>query len=477
MSEETLNYKLLPPPVHLPKYAENQLKNISYFGQTNFASGLYQSRDMFGIKRIDRRRHVYVLGKSGMGKSCLLEHLIRFDIAAGHGVGVIDPHGDLAKGLINFIPKGRMNDVVYVDPGDFEHPIAFNPFACVPVDLRQTITQGLIEIFKKQFAATWTPRIEHLFRFATLATLEDPEGTLYGFLRLLTDAHYRQRVLKFVTDDVVKRFFAVEFASFSQKYDQEAITPLTNRLGQFFADPLMRAIFTQKENKIDFADIMNNGKILLVNASKGSLGEENSALFGAFFLTKLNQTAMARSRVAEADRREFYLYVDEFQNVATQTFESLFSESRKYAVNITVANQYLAQIPLYLQEAIFGNVGTLIVFRVGGSDSQRIAQEFLPLVEPHDFINLGLREFYIKMSIDGKTAMPFSATTIDLPRAKTDDTARRVIELCREKYGRKPEETDVVEDLGTGEDAPAMDPTSLEDSSSPADMDDLPPPV
>ncbi len=450
-SLESLNFKLLPPPVNLPKYAKNQMTQASFFGQTNFAQGLYRHRDVFGIKREDRKRHMYIIGKSGMGKSKLLENLIRFDVAYDFGLAVIDPHGDLVKQILEFIPEKRLADVVYVNPGDPEYAISFNPFAQVPAEYRQIVAQGLVEIFKKQFASTWTPRIEHLFRFATLATLENPEGTLYGFLQLLTDPQYRQGVMKHVTDEVVKRFFTVEFAGFTQKYDQEAITPLTNRLGQFFADPLLRAVFSQKESKIDFENIMNHKKILLINASKGTLGEENSALFATFFLTKINQTAMARAKIPEKERKNFYLYVDEFQNVATKSFTSLFSESRKYGINITVANQYLAQIPEDLQEAIFGNVGTLIAFRVSGADSERLAQEFQPLVEPKDLTNIGGREFYIKMSIEGKVTTAFSATTLDVIEANRSERVEEVIKESRIRFS-KP-----IAEVLTGEESPLED--------------------
>ncbi len=436
--QKEVHFKLLPPPDTLPKFTGEADLGVTYFGSTNYQSGIYAQRYAFGIKRADRARHVYVIGKSGMGKTSLLEQLLRYDIVQGHGVAIIDPHGDLAQHLLEVVPAERLNDVVYVDPSDSEHPIAFNPFANVPVEFRQIVTQNLIEIFKKQFASTWTPRIEHLFRFTALATLEDPEGTLYGFLQLLTDSEYRQRVVAASTDAVVKRFFAIEFASFSQKYDQEAITPLTNRLGQFFADPLMRSIFSQKENKVNFDDIMNNGRIFILNAAKGTLGEDNCALFASFFLTRLSQTAMARTKLPEEERRPFYLYVDEFQNVATETFISLFSESRKYGVNITVANQYLNQIPENLREAIFGNVGTLITFRVGGVDAVRISQELQPLAEPQDLINLGVRDCYIKMSINGKTYPPFSAEVLKLEVISNLARAAQVRAYAQKNFATEP---------------------------------------
>ncbi len=491
-SLESLNFKLLPPPVNLPKYAKNQMAQASFFAQTNFAQGLYRYKDVFGIKREDRKRHMYIVGKSGMGKSKLLENLIRFDVSYGFGLAVIDPHGDLVKQILEFIPEKRLNDVVYVNPGDTECAISFNPFAQVPAEYRQIVAQGLVEIFKKQFASTWTPRIEHLFRFATLATLENPDGTLYGFLQLLTDPHYRQQAMKHVTDEVVKRFFTVEFAGFTQKYDQEAITPLTNRLGQFFADPLLRAVFSQKESKIDFEEIMNQKKILLINASKGTLGEENSALFATFFLTKINQTAMARSKIPEKERKSFYLYVDEFQNVATKSFTSLFSESRKYGINITVANQYLAQIPEDLQEAIFGNVGTLIAFRVSGADSERLSQEFQPLVEPKDLTNIGGREFYIKMSVEGKVTTAFSATTLDVIEVNRPERISQVIEESRKRFSRPiaevlalemndeaedEDDEDLEDEEETKEEADPFMPSSDGDADKKDKLEDILPPI
>ncbi len=427
-------FTLLSPPDDLPAYDENKVDDISYIGKTLFISGIYQNRDIFGIKRVDRPRHMYILGKSGMGKSYFLENLIRSDIDADVGIGVIDPHGDLIKKLMARIPDERVDEVVYIDPSDTDHPIAFNPFESVPLENRQQVSQGLVEIFKKQFASTWSPRIEHLFRFATLAMLEYPEGTLYGLLQLITDAEYRQHVIRHIEDEVIKRFFSVEFASYVQKYDSEAITPLTSRLGHFFSDPLMRTIFTNPENKIDVEEIMDNGHILFVNTSKGTLGEENSALFGSFFLTKIEQAAMARSKQAEEDREPFYLYVDEFQNVATESFISLFSESRKYAINITLANQYLSQIQDRLMNSILGNVGIMCIFRVGGQDAVRMTQEFQPSLKPHDFLNLGLGEFYIKMSIGGKTTLPFSATTIKLEDATHKTSIKKIIEFTHSNY-------------------------------------------
>jgi len=455
-------FTLLPPPDILPEHGEEDERDMSYIGKTLYITGMYQTHDIFGIKRIDRRRHTYILGKSGMGKSYLLENIIRADILNGFGVAVIDPHRDLATKLLASIPKERIDDVVYIDPTYTDHPLAFNPFAHVPTEYRQQVAQGLVEIFRKQFASTWSPRIEHLFRFATLAMLEYSKGTLYGIMKLLTNPQYRQDVLKELEDIVIKRFFSVEFAAFSQKYDQEAITPLTNRLGHFFSDPLMRNIFTKSENTIDIHTIMSEGKILIINTAKGMLGEENSALFGSFFLTKIEQAAMARSQIDISKRKPFYLYVDEFQNVATESFTTLFAESRKYEINITIANQYLSQLPDSLIHAILGNVGTMIIFRVGGEDAVHMAREFQPLLKSHDFLNLGVGEFYIKMSIDGKTVPPFSATTLRIDDPPYPEHSTEILEKNFARYCQQ-DNNQTINDDNHEEDV--------------QDMRDLPPPL
>jgi len=464
MSDE-YPYTLLSPPENLPEHGDLDAEDITYIGKTLYISGMYKEQDTFGIKRVDRNRHVYILGKSGMGKSYLMEQLIREDIQQGFGVALIDPHKDLSSSLLKCIPENRIDDVVYVDASDMDQPLSFNPFANVPTKHRQQVAQGLVEIFKKQFSSTWSPRIEHLFRFATLAMLEYDQGTLHGLLELITNAKYRQRVLEHIEDEVIKRFFSVEFSSYSQKYEQEAITPLSSRLGHFFSNPIMREIFTNPESKIDIEEIMNEGKILIVNIAKGLLGEENSALFGSFFLTKIEQAALARADMPEEERLPFYLYVDEFQNVATESFTTLFSESRKYKINITVANQYLSQIQQNLIDAILGNVGIMIMFRIGGQDAKRIAYEFEPELQSHDFLGLGVGEFYIKMSIDGKTTPPFSATTLKLPsppyKDNEDTVLQRTIAAYRQTDGGRSQSTS---------------PDDAEESKN-FDFTELPPPV
>src|SRR3990167_6348998 len=275
-----------PPPPDLPVYQRVDPKDVVFFGRTNYVAALEEKRFIFGIKRPDRRRHMYMVGKSGVGKSKLLELMVRQDIAYGHGLCLIDPHGDVIDAVLDFVPESRVEDVVVIDPSDFEYPASFNPLANVDPNFKHQLTQGLIEVMEKQFGANWTPRLEHVFRFTTLALLDYPHATMRGMISLLTDRNYRQKVIEYIEDDMVKRFSAIEFADWSEKFDTDAIIPLVNKLGQFLSDPMLRNIFGQKENKIDLEKMMNEGKIVLINLSKGRLGEENSSFFGAMFITK-----------------------------------------------------------------------------------------------------------------------------------------------------------------------------------------------
>lgn len=393
-----------------------------------------EKKFIFGIKRSDRKRHMYVVGKSGVGKSKLLELLVRQDIAFGHGVCVIDPHGDLIATLLDFIPESRVGDVVLIDPADSEYPVSFNPLQNVPRELKHQLTQGLIEVMEKQFGANWTPRLEHVFRFTTLALLDYPKATLKGMVSMLTDRHYRQEVIEYITDDMVKRFFRVEFADWSEKFDTDAIIPLVNKLGQFLSMPMLRNIFGQKDNKIDIGDIMNSRKILLINLAKGRLGEENASFFGSMFITKMKQAGMARAELPEKERKDFYLYVDEFHNLVTDSFMNLFSEARKYGLSITVANQYTAQLATQVLASVLGNIGTLAVFRVGGEDAAKLESEMTPVFKAKDMINLGMQEFYIKMTIDGSAHDPFSAETLKVLPATHQSFREEIIEQSREKY-------------------------------------------
>jgi hypothetical protein len=287
---------------------------------------------------------------------------------------------------------------------------------------------------KKQFGANWTPRLEHVFRFTTLALLDYPNATLKGMIFMLTDRNYRQRVIEFINDEMVRRFWAIEFAAWSERFDTDAIIPLVNKLGQFLSNPLLRNIFGQKENKIDLEKLMNQNKIILVNLSKGILGEENSAFLGSMIITKIKQVGMARAKIPENQRKDFYLYVDEFHNIVTDTFENLLSELRKYGLCLTVAHQYMGQLSPKIRSAILGNSGTIIVFRVGGEDAAVLKPEMTPIFDIKDMINLGTREFYIKMIIDGETYDPFSAESLKILPPPHKSFKNKIIEFSRQNY-------------------------------------------
>ena len=426
--------KYAPPPMELPILGSVPPEEISYIGRTNYEAALEEKKYVFGLKRIDRRRHLYIIGKSGVGKSKLLELLVRQDIANGKGVCFMDPHGDVIESLLDFIPENRIDDVVIIDPSDFAYPVSFNPLNNVDPNFKHQFTQGLIEVMEKQFGANWTPRLEHVFRFTTLALLDYPHATMRGMISMLTDRNYRQKVVEYIEDDMVKRFWAIEFADWSEKFDTDAIIPLVNKLGQFLSDPMLRNIFGQKENKIDLESLMNNRKIVFINLSKGRLGEENSSFFGSMFITKIKQAGMARASIPEKDRVDFYLYVDEFQNVVTETFENMLSEARKYGIALTMAHQYVGQLIEKVMHAVLGNTGTLIIFRVGGEDAVKLEPELAPVFKVKDMINLGMQEFYIKETIDGETYDPFSAQTLKVTQPPHPSYRERIYTESRKKY-------------------------------------------
>ncbi len=426
--------KYAPPPPELPIFGQLDPAEVSFIGRTNYVAALEEKKFIFGIKREDRRRHLYIIGKSGVGKSKLQELMVRQDIAYGQGICVIDPHGEFIEDILNFVPENRIEDVCIIDPSDYEFPSSFNPLANVDPTFKHQLTQGLIEVLKKQFGANWTPRLEHVFRFTVLALLDYPHATMRGMISMLTDRNYRQKVVEYIEDDMVKRFWAIEFADWSEKFDTDAIIPLVNKLGQFLSDPMLRNIFGQKENKIDIEQLMNEQKILLINLSKGRIGEENSSFFGSMFLTKIKQAGMARAKMDPKDRKDYYLYVDEFQNVVTDTFENILSEARKYGINLTVAHQYVGQILPKVEAAVLGNVGSIIVFRVGGEDAVKLKPELAPIFDVKDMINLGVGEFFVKMTIDGESYDPFSAETLKVLPPTHRSFHKEIYEASRRKY-------------------------------------------
>jgi hypothetical protein len=418
--------KKAEPPRDLPK---NEGDDLSMFGMTNY----HNQHVPFGIKRSDRRRHLYVVGKSGSGKSKLIEMLVREDIINGKGVAVLDPHGDLVDNIMRYIPEERVKDVIVFDPSDTEFPIAFNPLESVDEAYKMQITIGFIDIFKKLFGTNWSDRLEHVLRYTTLALLDSPDTTVLSILKMLTDKNYRQKIISRIEDSVVKNFWVSEFAGWSEKFDAEAITPLLNKVGQLVSTNMIRNIIGQPSNKFSIRDVMDGKKILLMKVSKGLLGEENSGLIGAMIITKMYQAAMQRADMKEEDREDFYFYIDEFQNFATDTFTEILSEARKYRLDLTIAHQYMGQLKEVVQKTVFGNVGSMISFRVGADDAGVLAAEYNPIFTERDIINLGVREFYTKMSVDGEIREAFSGRTLDAPAVENDLTAK-IIENSRKMY-------------------------------------------
>ena len=402
---------------------------IAPLGMTTFRNGMR----VFGIKRDDRRRHMYVIGKSGTGKSRLLESLAIRDIQNGEGVAIIDPHGELIDRVLKFIPKERLADVVYMNPADKDFPVAFNPLES-PAGMREETAKGFISVLKRMFGFSWGPRLEYVLNHTVMALTEVEGSTMLGIVRMLTDRAYRNKVVSQVTDPVVQMFWLKEFSSYNDKMATETVAPILNKVGQFTASPIIRNIVGQPKSTIDFADIMNTGKILLVNLSTGKIGEVNSELIGSLIITKLQLAAMQRAFMPEEERKDFYLYVDEFQNFTTDSFATILSEARKYRLSLTVANQYIAQMEETVRDAVFGNVGSLISFRVGATDAGYLEKEFDPVFTQNDIINLDNRHIYLNMLVDGVTTVPFSAMTLDSEKVEEDLTSV-VIAVSREKYG------------------------------------------
>lgn len=405
---------------------------ITILGQTDFRG---QKRS-FGIYPDDRRRHVYIIGKTGVGKSTLLENMVAQDIAAGHGVCFVDPHGDTVERLLDAIPPQRVNDVVYFDPSDVDYPVAFNVLEAVDPTYKYLVASGLVSSLKKIWADSWGPRLEYILRNTILGLLDYPSSTILGILRMLSDKSYRKKVVDKISDPVVKSFWINEFAQYNERFRSEAISPIQNKVGQLLSSAIIRNIVAQSKSTIDMHDAMNNGKILLINVSKGKIGEDNSALLGAMIINRIQLAAMDRATIPEEERRDFYLYVDEFQNFATESFADILSEARKYRLNLIMAHQYIAQMEEEVSDAVFGNVGTLICFRVGAADAEYLEKEFAPTFTQTDLVNLNKFGAYIKLMINGISTKPFSMRTLPptMEHFAKADIVRRV---SRERYGRK----------------------------------------
>lgn len=409
-------------------------EQITAFARTNFRN----LDRKFGIKVDDRRRHMYLIGKTGMGKTTVLENMVIADIQAGRGLALVDPHGDLVEKVINYIPSYRVNDVVYLNPADTDYPIGFNVIEKVSSEQRHLVASGLMGVFTKIWEGVWSARMEYILNNAILALLENPGSTMLGISRILVDKKFRTKVLMNVTDPVVKSFWKDEYAAYNERFRNEAIAPIQNKVGQFLSSSVIRNIVGQPKSTINLRELMDNKKILLFNLSKGRIGEDNSALLGAMMITRIQLAAMSRVDIPEEERVDFYLYVDEFQNFATESFASILSEARKYRLNLIIAHQYIEQLDETVRAAVFGNVGTIICFRVGAGDSEFLAKEFFPTFTEDDLINLTKYNVYLKLMIDGVSSEPFSAVTLPPAEGKTNNM-EKVIRVSRERYS-KPRE-------------------------------------
>ena len=411
-----LSRKIAPPRL-LPTAASDP--QISFFGQTNYRG----HREDFGIRRFDRRRHLYLLGKSGSGKSCMLELLIKSDIEQGYGCAVLDPHGDLVDDVMRFIPKHRVKDVVIFDPSDINYPASFNPMIPIRPDQKMRVTLGFLDTFKRVLGAAWNDKMDYVLRYAMIALLNVPGTSIVSLRRLLSDEEFRQAVIRRTDDESVKRFWELEFPASRAEFEAGPISQLLNTLDELLATDMVRNILGQPTNAFDFREIIDSRKILLCKVSKGVLGPETSALLGSLIIWKIYEAAMSRADQPVDARQDFYFYIDEFQNFATASFGEILSESRKYRLCLTFANQFLGQLPAGVSDTVFGNIANLITFRVGSGDSGSVASELKPSVTPDDLLNLGLREFYAKISVDGEVQESFSGRTLEVSKPPVHEAA------------------------------------------------------
>ncbi len=424
-------------------------EEINFFALTTFRN----QRKKFGIKTDDRRRHVYVVGKTGMGKTVMLKNMAIQDIQQGKGIGFVDPHGEAAEELLDSIPSNRVNDVIYFNPADIDYPIAFNIMEKVGVEYRHLVASGLMGVFKKIWPDVWSARMEYILNNAILALLEYPGATLLGVNRMLADPEYRKKVIEKIMDPVVKSFWTQEFARYSQSrgYEVEATAAIQNKVGQFISNPLIRNIIGQVGSSINMRNIMDEKKIFIMNISKGRVGEDNSRLLGALLITKLQLAAMGRVDTPEEKRNDFFLYVDEFQNFATESFTNILSEARKYRLALLLGHQYIAQMDEEVRDAVFGNVGTIVTFRVGADDAEYLEKEFAPDFTAEDLINLPKYNIYLKLMIDGVAGPGFSAETMAPLPILEKSNREKIIMVSRERYStqRKVVEEKIAKWMGT----------------------------
>ncbi len=426
---------LSEPPENLPNaidIKDEEREHVNFFGKTIF----HNKDTIFGIKDIDRRRHVWAIGKTGTGKSTLIANMAIDDLKKDRGIAVIDPHGDLCETILDYIPKHRINDVIYFNPADKDYPIVINPLEVTNKEEAELVVSGLMSIFTKIWANVWSARMEYILRNAMLTLTQVENSTLNDVITLLTNRQFRAKIVINIPDPALKRYWVEEYDKMPDKLREEAISAILNKVGQFVTSPMIRSIISVPKSSIKLDDAMNQGKIVLANLSQGRLGEDNAALLGAMIITKFQLAAMHRVAVPETERRDFYLYVDEFQNFATNSFIKILSEARKYHLNIMLANQYMAQIPEEVTRAILGNAGTIMTFAVGANDADILNKEFAEVFTPNDMVNLGNYQIATKMTIDGRTSRPFVATTLPLP-ISSNQNREKVIQISRERWAKK----------------------------------------
>ena len=404
--------------------------DLNIFATTNFRN----EKVRFGIKADDRRRHFYAIGKTGSGKTNLMEVMAINDIRAGRGVAIVDPHGEFADRMLSFVPEERIQDTIYFNPSDVDFPIAFNPMEQVSTEHRHLIASGLMGVFKKIWVDMWSARMEYILNNTLLALLESPGATILGVMRMMAEKDYRKKIIENLKDPVIKAFWINEFGRYSERYETEALGAIQNKIGQFVSNPLIRNVVGQPHSSLNMRKIMDGSKIFIANLSKGKIGEDNSALLGAMLITRLQLAAMSRVDIPEAQRKDFFLYVDEFQNFATESFANILSEARKYHLDLILGHQYIEQLDEKVRAAVFGNVGTISAFRVGAPDAEFLEKEFMPEFTATDLVNLPKWNIYIKLMIDGIASHPFSATPMSpepIPIPNYEDV---IIENTRSTY-------------------------------------------
>ena len=416
-------------------------KKVTYFGETDFRN----KKTKFGILAKDRTRHMYIIGKTGTGKSTLLENLVIQDIQNGEGVCIIDPHGSLAEKALEYVPEDRLNDVIYFAPFDTEYPMSFNVLEDIGIDKRHLVVSGLMSVFKKIWQDAWSARMEYILNNTLLALIEYPGSTLMGVNKMYSDKEFRKKIVDNIKDPAVKSFWVDEYAKYTDKFASEATPAIQNKIGQYTLNPLIRNIIGQPQSSFDIREIMDKKKIFIINLSKGRIGEQNMNLLGGMFVTKIYLAAMSRAEISQSEIDKlppFYFYVDEFQNFANESFAQILSEARKYKLCLTVANQYVTQMVDEVRDAILGNVGSMVTFRIGPSDAEIFEKEFAPTFVAQDLTNLGFAQIYLRLMINGMTSKPFSANTLG-PWPKPEfvhlDT---IINASRKNYARPKEEVE-----------------------------------